>query len=418
MSIKPPFATVEEALEEIRQGRMIVLVDDEDRENEGDLAMAAEKITPEAVNFMAKEGRGLICLALTEQRCDALALPAMAPRNTSLFGTPFCESIDARRGTTTGISAADRATTILTAIDPDATPEDLARPGHIFPLRARRGGVLVRAGQTEASVDLARIAGLEPAGVICEIMNDDGTMARVPQLVEFCQRHNLKLLTIADLIRYRMQHERYVKRIAETTLATRFGEFRMLAYSSETDGELHIALLRGEMARGDLPGNPAGNLAGSLTGGLTGERSGEPPPLVRVHSHCLTGDIFTSLACDCREIIDRSLEAIARENRGVFVYLHHTGRGFRIASQTEENEALPRILFHTRGEIDQDLNRQRMVWRESGIGSQILIDLGLRRIRVLSNHPRKIAALEGYGLEIVEQVALPIGQAKTSHQVF
>ncbi|HLW82571.1 MAG TPA: 3,4-dihydroxy-2-butanone-4-phosphate synthase [Candidatus Acidoferrales bacterium] len=410
MSIKPPFATVEEALEEIRQGRMIVLVDDEDRENEGDLTMAAEKITPEAVNFMAKEGRGLICLALTEQRCDALALPAMAPRNTSLFGTPFCESIDARRGTTTGISAADRATTILTAIDPNATPEDLARPGHIFPLRARRGGVLVRAGQTEASVDLARIAGLEPAGVICEIMNDDGTMARVPQLVEFCQRHNLKLLTIADLIRYRMQHERYVKRIAETTLATRFGEFRMLAYSSETDGELHIALLRGEMARGDLPG--------SLTGSLTGELSGEPPPLVRVHSHCLTGDVFTSLACDCREIIDRSLEAIARENRGVFVYLHHTGRGFRIASQAEENEALPRILFHTRGEIDQDLNRQRMVWRESGIGSQILIDLGLRRIRVLSNHPRKIAALEGYGLEIVEQVALPIGQAKSSHQVF
>jgi 3,4-dihydroxy 2-butanone 4-phosphate synthase / GTP cyclohydrolase II len=406
MSVKPPFATVEEALEEIRQGRMIVLVDDEDRENEGDLTMAAEKITPEAVNFMAKEGRGLICLALTEQRCDALALPAMAPRNTSLFGTPFCESIDARRGTTTGISAADRATTILTAIDPNATPEDLARPGHIFPLRARRGGVLVRAGQTEASVDLARIAGLEPAGVICEIMNDDGTMARVPQLVEFCQRHNLKLLTIADLIRYRMQHERYVKRIAETTLATRFGEFRMLAYSSETDGELHIALLRGEMARGDLPGNPAGNLAG------------EPPPLVRVHSHCLTGDVFTSLACDCREIIDRSLEAIARENRGVFVYLHHTGRGFRIASQTQENEALPRILFHARGEIDQDLNRQRMVWRESGIGSQILIDLGLRRIRVLTNHPRRIAALEGYGLEIVEQVALPIGQAETSHQVF
>ena len=414
----PPFATVEEALEEIRQGRMIVLVDDEDRENEGDLTMAAEKVTPEAINFMAREGRGLVCLALTEQRCDALALPAMAPRNTSLFGTPFCESIDARRGTTTGISAADRATTILAAIDPNATPEDLARPGHIFPLRARRGGVLVRAGQTEASVDLARIAGMEPAGVICEIMNDDGTMARVPQLAEFCKRHNLKLLTIADLIRYRMKHERYVKRIAETTLPTRFGEFRMLAYSSETDGELHIALLRGEMPRGDLSGNSAANLAGSLTGSLTGELSGEPPPLVRVHSHCLTGDVFTSLACDCREIIDRSLEAIARENRGVFVYLHHTGRGFRIASHAEENEALPRILFHARGEIDQDLNRQRMVWRESGIGSQILIDLGLRRIRVLTNHPRRIAALEGYGLEIVEQVALPIGQAKTSHQVF
>jgi len=403
MTPNPPFATVEEALEDIRQGRMIVLVDDEDRENEGDLAMAGEKITPEAVNFMAKEGRGLVCLALTEQRCDALALPTMAPRNTSLFGTPFCESIDARRGTTTGISAADRATTILTAIDPNATPEDLARPGHIFPLRARRGGVLVRAGQTEASVDLARIAGLEPAGVICEIMNDDGTMARIPQLVEFCRRHNLKLLTIADLIRYRMQHERYVKRIAETILPTRFGEFRMLVYSSETDGEQHVALLRGDIARGDVGGS---------------ESSTEQPPLVRVHSQCLTGDVFGATACDCREIIDRSLEAIARENRGVLVYLHHTGRGFRVESRADENETLPRILFHVRGEIDQDLNRQRMVWRESGIGSQILIDLGLRRIRVLTNHPRKMAALEGYGLEIVEQVPLPIGQVKSSHQIF
>jgi 3,4-dihydroxy 2-butanone 4-phosphate synthase / GTP cyclohydrolase II len=393
MSAKPPFATVEEAVEDIRQGRMIVLVDDEDRENEGDLTMAAEKITPEAVNFMAKEGRGLICLALTEQRCDALSLTPMSQRNTSAFGTPFCESIDARRSTTTGISASDRATTILTAIDPNAAPEDLARPGHIFPLRARRGGVLVRAGQTEASVDLARIAGLEPAGVICEIMNDDGTMARVPQLTEFCNRHSLKLLTIADLIRYRMQHERYVKRIAETTLPTRFGEFRMLAYSSETDGELHVALIRGDLA-------------------------GERPPLVRVHSHCLTGDVFASLACDCREIIDRSLEAIAREDRGVFVYLHHAGRGFRIESHTSENEALPRILFHSRVEIDQDLNRQRLVWRESGIGSQILIDLGLQKIRVLTNHPRKLVALEGYGLEIVEQAPLPLTQKKISHQEF
>ncbi|MGC1933537.1 MAG: 3,4-dihydroxy-2-butanone-4-phosphate synthase [Candidatus Acidiferrales bacterium] len=391
--LKPPFATVEEAAEEIRQGRMVIIVDDEDRENEGDLTMAAEKITPEAVNFMAREGRGLICLALTEQRCDALNLVPMSQRNTSAFGTPFCESIDARRGTTTGISASDRATTILTAIDPNARPEDLARPGHIFPLRARRGGVLVRAGQTEASVDLARIAGLEPAGVICEIMNDDGTMARVPQLIEFCQRHNLKLLTIAELIRYRMRHERYVKRIAETTLATRHGEFRMLAYSSETDDELHVVLIRGEL-------------------------SGDQPPLVRVHSHCLTGDVFGALACDCREIIDRSLEAIAREDRGVFVYLHHTGRGFRIAAQPGENEALPRILFHSRAEIDQDLNRQRLVWRESGIGSQILIDLGLRRIRVLTNHPRKLVALEGYGLEIAEQVPLAIDRSRQSHQAF
>ena len=387
---KAPFATVEEALEDIRQVRMIVLVDDEDRENEGDLTMAAEKISPEAVNFMAKEGRGLICLALTEERCDALNLTPMSQRNTSAFGTPFCESIDARRGTTTGISAADRSTTILAAINPDARPEDLARPGHIFPLRARRGGVLVRAGQTEASVDLARIAGLEPSGVICEIMNDDGTMARVPQLAEFCRRHNLKLLTIADLIRYRMQHERYVKRIAETVLSTRHGEFRMIAFASEVDNELHVALTLGELA-------------------------GEPP-LVRVHSHCLTGDVFGSLTCDCREIIDRSLEAIAAEGRGVFVYLHHTGRGFRIDSAAEETGALPRILFHSRAEIDQDLNRQRLVWRESGIGSQILIDLGLRRIRVLTNHPRKIVALEGYGLEIAEQVPLRLTQQKTSHQ--
>ena len=387
---KSPFATVEEALEEIRQGRMIVLVDDEDRENEGDLTMAAEKISPEAVNFMAKEGRGLVCLALTEERCDALNLTPMSQRNTSAFGTPFCESIDARRGTTTGISAADRSTTILAAINPDARPEDLARPGHIFPLRARRGGVLVRAGQTEASVDLARIAGLEPSGVICEIMNDDGTMARVPQLAEFCRRHDLKLLTIADLIRYRMQHERYVKRVAEAVLPTRHGEFRMIAFASEVDNELHIALTRGE---------------------LTGE-----PPLVRVHSHCLTGDVFGSLTCDCREIIDRSLEAIAAEGRGVFLYLHHSGRGFRIDSAAEESAALPRILFHSRVEIDQDLNRQRLVWRESGIGSQILIDLGLRRIRVLTNHPRKLVALEGYGLEIAEQVPLRLTQQQTSHQ--
>lgn len=400
---KPPFATVEEAIEDIRHGRMIVLVDDEDRENEGDLTMAAEKISPDAVNFMAKEGRGLICLALTEQRCDALSLTPMSQRNTSAFGTPFCESIDARRGTTTGISAADRATTILTAIDPNASPEDLARPGHIFPLRARRGGVLVRAGQTEASVDLARIAGLEPAGVICEIMNDDGTMARVPQLTEFCKRHDLKLLTIADLIRYRMKHERYIKRIAESTLETPFGEFRMLAYSSETDGEQHVALVRGDLILGQL---------------ISGGPSGDLPPLVRVHSHCLTGDVFGSLACDCREIIDCSLEAIARENRGVFVYLHHAGRGFRIDSKATEGESLPHILFHSRGEIDQDLNRQRQVWRESGVGSQILIDLGLKTIRVLTNHPRKLAALEGYGLEIAEQVPLTLTTRKPSHQQF
>ena len=384
------FATVEEAVEEIRQGRMIVLVDDEDRENEGDLTMAAEKVTPETINFMAKFGRGLICLALTEERCDALHLTMMSPKNTSAFGTPFCESIDARRGTTTGISAADRATTILAATDINTRPEDLARPGHIFPLRARRGGVLVRAGQTEASVDLARIAGLDPAGVICEIMNDDGTMARTPQLIEFCREHGLKLLTIADLIRYRMQHERYVRRIAESVLPTRHGNFRMIAYSSDVDSEVHVALVRGELA-------------------------GEQTPLVRVHSHCLTGDVFGSTDCDCNEIIDRSLEKIAREDRGVFVYLHHTGRGFRIDPATEEG-ALPAILVHSRRDIDRDLNRQRLIQRESGIGAQILIDLGLQRIRVLTNHPKKVVALEGYGLEIADQVALGAGPARKSRQ--
>jgi 3,4-dihydroxy 2-butanone 4-phosphate synthase / GTP cyclohydrolase II len=388
-----PFATVEEAAADFRRGRMVVIVDDADRENEGDLTMAAEKITPDAVNFMAKHGRGLICLALTEERCETLGLTMMTPRNTSAFGTPFCESIDARRGTTTGISAADRATTILKAIDIETRPEDLARPGHIFPLRARRGGVLVRAGQTEASVDLARIAGLDPSGVICEIMNDDGTMARIPNLTEFCREHGLKILTIADLIRYRMQHERYVRRIAESVLSTPWGDFRMIAYSSDVDNELHVALVRGEPA-------------------------GDPPALVRVHSHCLTGDVFAATSCDCREIIERSLAAISAQGRGVFVYLHHTGRGFRIESLGDGGAEVPKILYHTREQLDQDLNRQRLVQRESGIGAQILIDLGLRRIRALTNHPRKLVALEGYGLEIADQVSLAISGAHTtkSHQ--
>jgi len=392
---KLPFATVEEALEEIRAGRMIVLVDDEDRENEGDLAMAAEKVTPEAINFMAKFGRGLICLALTEQRCDALNLAPITPRNTSAFGTPFCEPIDARRGTTTGTSASDRATTILAATDPNTRPEDLARPGHVYTLRARNGGVLVRAGQTEASVDLARIAGLDHSGVICEIMNDDGTMARTPELTEFCRVHGMKLLTVADLIRYRMQHERYVRRIAESILPTPHGNFRMIAYSSDVDHELHVALVRG-----DVSNDAAGG-----------------PPLVRVHSHCLTGDVFGSTACDCRAVIDRSLAAIAQADRGVFVYLHHTGRGFQIDSREPDSTELPRIRFHQREELDHDLGRQRLVQRESGIGAQILIDLGLRRIRVLTNHPRKVVALEGYGLEIADQVPLSVGSAKSSHQI-
>jgi len=390
-----PFGTVEQAVEDIRNGRMIVLVDDEDRENEGDLTMAAEKITPEAINFMAKYGRGLICLTLTEQRCDDLHLPLMSPINTSVHGTAFCEAIDARLGVTTGISASDRAITILTAIDPKTRPQDLARPGHMFPLRARNGGVLIRAGQTEASVDLARIAGLNSSGVICEIMNEDGTMSRVPQLIEFCREHNLKMLTVADLIRYRMQHERYVRRVAEAVLPTRFGDFRMIAFASDVDHDQHVALVRG-----DLDG---------------------PAPLVRVHSHCLTGDVFGSTACDCSELVSQSLAAIAKENRGVLLYLHHTGRGFGIDIPAEPG-VLPQIHFHQRGQIDREPARQRMVQHESGIGAQILIDLGLKDIRVLTNHPKKVVALEGYGITIADQVPLRLSRADTSspkptHQV-
>jgi 3,4-dihydroxy 2-butanone 4-phosphate synthase/GTP cyclohydrolase II len=387
-----PFCSVEEAAEEIRQGRMIVLVDDEDRENEGDLTMAAEKITPEAINFMAKFGRGLICLTLTEQRCEELNLPLMSPINTSLHRTAFCEAIDARVGVTTGISASDRAITILTAIDPKTRPQDLARPGHMFPLRARNGGVLVRAGQTEASVDLSRIAGLNPSGVICEIMNEDGTMSRVPQLAEFCREHNLKMVTVADLIRYRMQHERYVRRIAETVLPTRYGDFRMIAYASDVDHDQHIALVRGQL-------------------------EGPTPPLVRVHSHCLTGDVFGSMSCDCPDLVAKSLQKIAEENRGVFLYLHHTGRGYTIDTP-ETPGTLPKIHFHSRGQLDREPARQRMVQHESGIGAQVLIDLGLKDIRVITNHPKKVVALEGYGIRIADQVPLELTSPKPTHQRF
>jgi 3,4-dihydroxy 2-butanone 4-phosphate synthase/GTP cyclohydrolase II len=392
---KFPFASIEEAVEDIRQGKMIVLVDDEDRENEGDLTMAAEKITPEAINFMAKFGRGLICLSLTEQRCETLDLKPISPRNTSMFGTPFCEPVDAKRGTTTGTSAWDRATTILTATDPHTRPEDLARPGHVYTLRARNGGVLVRAGQTEASVDLSRIAGLNPSGVICEIMDEDGTMARIPQLIEFCKLHGMKLVTVASLIRYRMQHERNVRRIAESVLPTKYGDFRMIAYASDVDQEIHVALVRGDVTSAEGDGTP---------------------PLVRVHSHCLTGDVLGSTACDCREMVEGSLEAIATEGRGAFVYLHHTGRGFRIDSRTEEGAALPKILYHQREQVERDPGVQRVIQHESGIGAQILKDLGLMRIRVLTNLPRKVVALKGYGIEIADQVPLRI-DAKKTHQV-
>jgi 3,4-dihydroxy 2-butanone 4-phosphate synthase / GTP cyclohydrolase II len=315
----------------------------------------------------------------------------MSPINTSVHGTAFCEAIDGRLGVTTGISASDRAITILTAIDTKTRPQDLARPGHIFPLRARKGGVLVRAGQTEASVDLARIAGLNPSGVICEIMGDDGTMSRVPQLNEFCKQHNLKMLTVADLIRYRMQHERYVRRIAEAVLPTRYGDFRIIAYSSDVDHDQHVALVRGNL-------------------------EGTTPPLVRVHSHCLTGDVFGSITCDCSELVSRSLSAIEKEDRGVFLYLHHTGRGFGI-EVPEAPGSLPQIHFHQRGQLDREPARQRMVQHESGIGAQILIDLGLKDIRVLTNHPKKVVALEGYGIRIADQVPLRIEAPRpTSHQ--
>jgi 3,4-dihydroxy 2-butanone 4-phosphate synthase/GTP cyclohydrolase II len=366
---------------------LLVVVDDEDRENEGDLVCAAEKVTPEIINFMAKYGRGLICVPLTEERLDHLRISLMSRENTSPLSTAFCESVEARRGVTTGISAHDRATTILTLVDPRTQPSDLVRPGHVFPLRARRGGVLVRAGQTEAAVDLARLAGLVPAGVICEVMNEDGTMARVPQLVDYCRQHTLKMITVADLIRYRMQTERYVRRLAETILPTAYGDFLMIVYESDPDQELHLALVRGEVA-------------------------GSKPTLVRMHSHCLTGDVLGSSACDCRQLIERSLERIAAEGHGVFVYLHHTGRGLNL----EKAEERTTVRYHDRQHIDTDLRRQRQIQRESGIGAQILSDLGLSTIRVLTNHPRKVVALEGFGLKIVEQVPIWLAAPEPSRR--
>ncbi len=358
-----PFVPVPEAIDEIRAGRMLVVVDDEDRENEGDLTIAAEKVTPEIINFMATHGRGLICLALTAERCDALRLPLMSPHNTSNFGTAFCESIDARAGVTTGISAGDRTRTILAAIDARTRPADLARPGHIFPLRAKEGGVLLRAGQTEASVDLARLAGLTPAGVICEIMNEDGTMARVPQLEEFCRRHDLKMASVADLIRYRLRNERYIHRGVEGCVETQFGEFRTVTYASDVEPETHLALVRGDVTA----------------------REGV---LVRMHSHCVYGDVFGSTQCDCRAMIHESLRKIAEAGEGVLVYLHQTGPGLRHGTKT----------------LTDGNSGQRRLQHEYGIGAQILSDLGLHKIRLLTNHPRKVVALEGFGIEIVDQV--------------
>lgn len=376
-----PSASIPEAIEEIRAGRMVVVVDDEDRENEGDLTVAAEKITPEIINFMATHGRGLICLALAPERCDYLQLPLMSPRNTSRFGTAFCESIDAREGVTTGISAADRAHTIRVAIDPASNYSDLARPGHIFPLRAREGGVLVRAGQTEAAVDLAKLAGLRPSGVICEIMNEDGTMARLPQLEQFCARHGLKMISVAELIRYRLQHERFVQRVAEGSLETEFGEFRTIAYSSAISQELHLALVHGEV-------------------------KGREQVLVRMHARCVYGDVFASTQCDCQKLIRNSLRRITEEGRGVFVYLHYTGTGIRIL---EDRCGLDRMVSHSRDFMHYSTaDGQRLLQHESGIGAQILSDLGLHTIRLLTNHPRKIVGLEGFGIEIADRVPISV----------
>jgi 3,4-dihydroxy 2-butanone 4-phosphate synthase/GTP cyclohydrolase II len=386
MHASQPFTDVPTAIDEIRAGRMIVVIDDEDRENEGDLTLAAEKVTPEAINFMAKHGRGLICVAMTEDRLEHLRIGPMTAENTSQYGTAFCEAIDAREGVTTGISAYDRARTIKVAIDPATRPSDLARPGHVFPLRARKGGVLVRAGQTEAAVDLARLAGLIPAGIICEIMKDDGSMARVPDLIEFCQVHGLKMLTVAELIRYRMVNERYVHRVGEALVDTKHGEFRLVAYESEVDGgESHVALVRGDI-----------------------ERSSDPV-LVRMHAHCLMGDVFGATGCDCHATIEGSLRAISQEGRGALIYLHQTSMGFSIERMGDKTL----LSFHRDRRLPSLPESERKTQREIGIGAQILSDLNLRRIRLLTNHPRRVAALEGFGIEIVEQIPIQLSKIKT-----
>lgn len=370
--------TIDEAIEDIARGKMVILVDDEDRENEGDLCMAAEKATPSAINFMAKHGRGLICLSLTPQRVDELQLPMMTDENTSQFGTAFTVSIEAKKGVTTGISAADRATTILTAINPKAGPEDLARPGHVFPLRAKPGGVLQRAGQTEGSVDLARLAGLYPAGVICEIMNDDGTMARMPELIEFSKRHNLKIVTVKDLIHYRIRTERFVRRVSDVKLPTEYGEFRAIAYANDMDSNVHIALVKGVI-------NP------------------EDSVLVRVHSECLTGDVFGSKRCDCGEQLHKAMGMINREEKGVILYMRQEGRGIGLANKLKAYELQDKGLDTVEANIKLGFKPDL---RDYGIGAQILVDLGVRKMKLMTNNPKKIVGLEGYGLKVVQRVPI------------
>jgi 3,4-dihydroxy 2-butanone 4-phosphate synthase/GTP cyclohydrolase II len=379
------FATVEEAIEDIRQGKMVVVCDDEDRENEGDLTLAAQFATPEAINFMAKEGRGLICLALTPDRCDSLGLDLMAAKNESPFETAFTVSIEARDGVTTGISAADRARTIQVAIDPKSAPRDLVQPGHIFPLKAKSGGVLERTGQTEAAVDLARLAGLNPAGVICEVMNDDGTMARVPDLERYCARHGLKMITVADLIAYRRRHDKLVERVVTTRLPTAFGEFDVVGYRSLVDDKHHVAMVKGEI-------------------------DGKPDVLVRVHSECLTGDVFHSLRCDCGEQLESALAMIENEGQGVLLYLAQEGRGIGLLNKLKaynlQDKGLDTVDANLELGLPVDL-------RDYGIGAQILSDLGLSSIRILTNNPKKIRGLEGYGLSVTDQI--PIQHAPNPH---